>query len=49
MLRLGTIFLVETIHGRIGAKGKSATFFMNHQDDAIEFIATLLKRREGAT
>lgn len=40
--------MVEVIHGRIGAKGKSSTFFMNHQDEAIEFIAALLKRREGA-
>lgn len=40
--------MVETIHGRIGAKGKRAMFFMNDQEEAIEFISALLKHRESA-
>jgi hypothetical protein len=38
--------MVEIIHGRIGAKGKSSTFYMNHQEEAIEFITSVLKKRE---
>ena len=40
--------MVEVIHGRIGAKGKSSMFYMNHQEEAIEFIVSLLKKRETA-
>jgi hypothetical protein len=40
--------MIEVVHGRVGAKGKSSMFFMNHQEEAIEFISELLKRRESA-
>ncbi len=40
--------MVEIIHGRIGARGKSSVFFMNNQEEAIAFIIAVLKKRESS-
>lgn len=35
--------MIEIIHGRIGARGKSSMFYMNNPEEAIEFITSVLK------
>ena len=40
--------VVEVTHGRIGARGKSSTFHPSSEQEAFDYITTLLQRRASA-
>jgi len=41
-------WIVETIYGRIGAKGRTIVTVVDNEDEAIKHVQKALKRRQSA-
>jgi predicted DNA-binding WGR domain protein len=41
-------WVVETTHGRIGAKGRTIVTVVDNEDEALQYVQKALKRRQSA-
>jgi predicted DNA-binding WGR domain protein len=41
-------WVVETTYGRIGAKGRTIVTVVNNEDEALQYVQKVLKRRQSS-
>ena len=41
-------WVVETIYGRIGGKGRTIVTLVNNEEEALKYVQKILKRRQSA-